>query len=1428
MKISKQDFVKINDYLWEVPKSFRSNMRVPARAYLSEKMLEQSFKDRSLEQLVNMASLPGIMKYSLAMPDMHEGYGFCIGGVAATDFEEGVISPGGVGYDINCLSPNTKVLIENGAYVTIKELSNFWKDKKIKFLDRVRKRIKETEILCFLKRYNNPSIYRIVTTSGNEIEATDDHPIQTKQGMKEVSRLKEGDYVLVYPFKGVKYERPNSRTILTKTNIEEVLAKIRKIHTGGHFSGQIIRELESRDLLPLKYNSSYIPVLLKLMGYIFGDGSISIGSKSQIWFYGKPEDLKEIQRDVARLGFTPSKVYSRKRNHYINTFYRTYQFSRTEYSVRVNSLSLAVLFISLGVPYGFKAHQSYRVPKWIFKCPLWQKRLFLAALFGAELSTPSTLNGYNFYAPQLNMQKSERLEKNAKLFLEDIAKLLKEFGIKTYPVKKVDGYQYQGKKGKTIGFRLQIVQRAPNLLKFFETVNYEYNLQKHKEACLAAAYLRQKERIKEMRRRARKEIRRLYKRKGDFKKLAPQIICKYNSEYVTSQFLYHSIFPEKSHGVVRRRGDPRISSNFSTFEDFKKKYSYGNQGLVWEKIEKIEKIPYRNFVYDLTINNSNHNFIANTFVVSNCGMRLLVSNYKEQEIRDYIENLAEEIQKEVPSGLGKGRKIKLDFASLNKILKRGARALVEAGYGEKEDIENCEARGALEFADPDAVSEKAKRRGRDQVGTLGSGNHFLEIQKVAEIFDQEIAQVFGLFKDQVVIMIHTGSRGLGHQIASDYIMTMVRAMDKYGIRLPDKELAACPINSSEGRQYFSAMACGANFAWANRQMIAYYVRKSWKKILGENAGHLRILYDVAHNIAKIEEHEINGQKRKLCVHRKGSTRAFPPLHPEIPEKYRKVGQPVLIPGSMGTASYVLVGTKNAEESFYSTCFTADTKLLTDKGFYTFAEIYERTKNGETFLVPSFNEKSYQVEWKPVERVMRRKAPVIEISISQRGDVTLNRLKVTQDHKFYTLSGTKIIKKKIIEIEKEKETLFLLDKLSAPHYQLVDPQLAYLVGAIITDGYIYTGPGKGRYPYRGRKILFIQKKEAQKLPFIEYVQDCFQNVFHVPLREYRERESKGYIRGKLVQGVATNFVCTQAPPVSTLALIKENLTQWVLGLSEEATFNFLAGVIDGDGTWHPSHKVIEIFNGCEKITGAIITACLKLGILPYVSKQRKNCYIIQISERLSEIGKYTKRVKVTPHLRKYGTKFFAVRQLFKEVPDVKWPFSAKARRNNLMSKEKLYKFLFGEKSEIERRFKIDRERYKKILGEIKKLIDSPLRMQRVKKIKHLSPQIVFNITVKDNHNYFVFSNLFTPILVANCHGSGRTMSRHQAIKTISGQKIVNLLNSKGIIVKCRSFKGIAEEAPQAYKDISDVVEVVSRAGLSKKVAKLVPLAVIKGE
>lgn len=306
----------------------------------------------------------------------------------------------------------------------------------------------------------------------------------------------------------------------------------------------------------------------------------------------------------------------------------------------------------------------------------------------------------------------------------------------------------------------------------------------------------------------------------------------------------------------------------------------------------------------------------------NCGMKLLKSDHPEKDLKPYLEDLVTEIQKEVPSGLGRGRQVKLDISEIDKILEKGAQRIIEQGHGDEQDFKNCEAEGRLDWADPSCVSHRAKHRGRDQVGTLGSGNHFLEIQKIEEIFDENVAQVFGLFKDQIVIMIHTGSRGLGHQVATDYLRLMIPAMQNYKIRIPDREFACVPFNSSEGQRYFAAMACAANFAWANRQTITHFVRRAWMKILGGKISPLTPLYDVAHNIIKKEKYKINHNEIDVIVHRKGATRAFPPEHLEIPEKYREVGQPVLIPGSMGTASYVLVGQRSGEKAFYSTCHGA--------------------------------------------------------------------------------------------------------------------------------------------------------------------------------------------------------------------------------------------------------------------------------------------------------------------------------------------------------------------------------------------------------------------------------------------------------------------------------------------------------------------------
>lgn len=289
----------------------------------------------------------------------------------------------------------------------------------------------------------------------------------------------------------------------------------------------------------------------------------------------------------------------------------------------------------------------------------------------------------------------------------------------------------------------------------------------------------------------------------------------------------------------------------------------------------------------------------------NCGVRLLKTHTTYGEIKDKIPALASALYKEVPSGVGRGGSMELSEKELDDVLMRGAEKIVEDGYGTKHDLEHCESGGRLPEADVSKVSKTAKARGRDQLGTIGAGNHFVEVERVDTIFDEETAKEFGLFKDQIVILIHCGSRGLGHQIATDYIKRMLTAMPKYGIVLPDRQLAACPFTSPEGQDYYKAMAAGANFAWANRQHITWKVRKAWEYAIGKG-DPLELLYDVAHNIAKVEEYD----GKKVVVHRKGATRAFP-------------GQPVIIPGSMGTHSFVMVGQKESlEQSFGTTAHGA--------------------------------------------------------------------------------------------------------------------------------------------------------------------------------------------------------------------------------------------------------------------------------------------------------------------------------------------------------------------------------------------------------------------------------------------------------------------------------------------------------------------------
>ncbi len=310
----------------------------------------------------------------------------------------------------------------------------------------------------------------------------------------------------------------------------------------------------------------------------------------------------------------------------------------------------------------------------------------------------------------------------------------------------------------------------------------------------------------------------------------------------------------------------------------------------------------------------------------NCGVRLLRTNLDEDEVRPKIEKLINELFNNIPSGVGSEGKIKLDQKGIDQVLRDGAEWAVRHGYGREEDLEVTEEKGCMKMADPDKVSERAKKRGAPQLGTLGAGNHFLEVQVVREIYDEKAARVMGITHvGQVLVLIHTGSRGLGHQVCDDYLHIMGEAVRKYGIILPDRQLACAPIESKEGQDYLAAMACAANYAWANRLCIAHWTRESFARVFNKRIEEIGLeqVYDVAHNIAKLEEHVVEGKRQRLCVHRKGATRAFTAGKRGVPEKYQEIGQPVLIPGDMGRCSFIAVGTEKAmEETFGSTCHGA--------------------------------------------------------------------------------------------------------------------------------------------------------------------------------------------------------------------------------------------------------------------------------------------------------------------------------------------------------------------------------------------------------------------------------------------------------------------------------------------------------------------------
>ncbi len=885
-------FEKIAPYTYRIPK--QGKMRVDAVFFASEEILKDLEAEgyASLQQLMNVATLPGIVEPALAMPDIHWGYGFPIGGVAAFDPEAGgVVSPGGVGFDINCLPAGTRVLFHDRYTRPIEELAE--ETSPLLTVWRLGEGPEAAQAAFLLSR-EAEALIRLKTEGGFVLEATPDHPVYTPEGMRPLGELRPGDLVAVHPFRGLPHEPPPDLLLLGEEEAQALGERL-----GFPQAARVLKDL---GLLPLRAHHPHLPALLRLLGYAWGDGTLYRSrGRAYLVLYGEAEGLGEAKADLLRLGFRAGGPYLRKRQHR----FRGRAFSTQEAALKVTSRALFLLLHALGLPEGPKAKQAFTLPRWLFHLPAWLRANFLAGLFGAELTAPQAVSGhgYNLVAPVLSQSKRLSQKESGRAFMEDVARLAASLGLEVQALREEADWDEPADPS----FRFKLVFRATpeNLGRLYEEVGYAYAPRKAALALKAALYLRLKAAHLARRAALAEEARTLRGEGHSVKGIALAL-------GVPRRFVERSLY-EKRAGF-RPQG-------FPTFPEFAR----ATGPMLFDRVVAVEQVPHEGRVHDLSMAHPHHNFVAEGFVVSNCGVRLLTSHLTLQDLLPRQQDLADTLYRLVPSGVGSERRdVRFSKRELKEILKEGASWLIRRGFGYPEDLRFLESEGRLPWANPDKVSDRAFERGAPQIGTLGSGNHFLEVQYVDEVYDEEAAEVFGLFKGQITVLIHTGSRGLGHQVCQDYVERFLKVAPRYGIELVDKQLAAAPIRSPEGEDYLQAMAAAANFAFANRQLIAHFVREAFERVGFAPKDHgLRVLYDLAHNNAKFEEH----RGRRVLVHRKGATRAFGPGHPEIPLEYRKVGQPVLVPGDMGRYSYVLAGTEKAMEvSFGSSCHGAGRKM----------------------------------------------------------------------------------------------------------------------------------------------------------------------------------------------------------------------------------------------------------------------------------------------------------------------------------------------------------------------------------------------------------------------------------------------------------------------------------------------------------------------
>jgi tRNA-splicing ligase RtcB (3'-phosphate/5'-hydroxy nucleic acid ligase) len=636
------NFEQISEYKYRIPRTGR--MRADAVFYASEEILADLAAEdyASLKQSCNVATLPGIVEPALTMPDIHWGYGFPIGGVAAFDPERGgVVSPGGVGFDINCLPPDSRVLHADGYTRPIEALAG--ERDPVLCCWRLGQRPEQAPAALLLSREGD-RLVRLTTRTGFSIRATLDHPIYTRQGMRTIHRLRPGDEIAVHPFEGVPYEAPAGKTLIDETDFAAVLDRLGK----GPTTSKLLKE---RGLLPLKDDHPALPALLRVLGYLFGDGTTYLsGGKGYNVLYGDPEGLEEARRDLSRLGFRSGNVYRRRRSH----SFRGRNFTSEECSVKVSSTCLTLLVHALGMPLGNKSKQDYSLPDWLHGLPGWQRANFLAGLFGAELTRPRPVprHGYNLQPPVFSLSRRDAYRDSGRKFVREVARLAGSLGAEVQALREEEDWTAPD-GSRSIRFKLIFRGTLETFRVLWGRIGYAYSPERRRLALHSLHYLGLKEAHLRERTELGERARVLYARV----KSPSRILETLGGN---RRFVERAIY-----------GGPasvRPAANFPTFPEYLREAG----PMVFDEVVKIEEISCTGRVYDLNVVHPDHNFIAEGVVVSNCGVRLLTARAGREDLAGRSKELADALYKGVPSGVGSVRKdVRFSRQDIRRILERG-------------------------------------------------------------------------------------------------------------------------------------------------------------------------------------------------------------------------------------------------------------------------------------------------------------------------------------------------------------------------------------------------------------------------------------------------------------------------------------------------------------------------------------------------------------------------------------------------------------------------------------------------------------------------------------------------------------------------------------------------------------------------------------